>query len=151
MHLHRYHREIEVSRSLPDVFAFFAEAGNLEEITPPWLKFRVLTAHPVEMKEGAKIAYSLRIHGVPMRWLTQIECWEPPLSFVDVQLKGPYRLWRHTHRFSRKGDRTVLADTVEFALPFGMLGDLVYHLQVARDVDRIFDYREQRIKERFNS
>lgn len=144
----RYHREVEVSQSLPEVFGFFAEAENLERITPPWLKFRMLNPRPVEMKEGATIAYLLWVHGVPIRWLTRIECWDPPFSFVDVQIRGPYRLWRHTHRFSSKGERTVVADTVELALPFGVIGDLVYQVQVARDIRKIFDFREQQIQER---
>ena len=151
MNGYSYHRKIEVLGLLPEVFGFFAEAANLEAITPHWLKFRLLTPRLVEMKEGATIAYFLRVHGVPIRWLTKIECWDPPFSFVDVQIKGPYRRWRHTHQFSRRGEQTVIDDTVEFALPLGLIGDLVYHVQVARDIRRIFDYREQRIKERFHS
>ncbi|HEV2463098.1 MAG TPA: SRPBCC family protein [Acidobacteriaceae bacterium] len=103
------------------------------------------------MVEGATIAYSLRIHGLSVQWLSRIECWDPPFSFVDVQLKGPYRLWRHTHSFVSREGSTVIADSVEFALPFGVLGDIVYRIQVERDIRRIFDYREQRVKERFNS
>lgn len=148
---HCYHREVSVPRGLPEVFEFFSQAENLEKITPPWLKFHLLTSKPIEMVEGATIAYSLRIHGLSVQWLSWIECWDPPFSFVDVQLKGPYRLWRHTHSFVSREGSTVIADSVEFALPFGVLGDIVYRIQVERDIRRIFDYREQRVKERFNS
>jgi ligand-binding SRPBCC domain-containing protein len=102
------------------------------------------------MKQGATISYALRVHGLPLRWLTEIESWNPPSEFVDVQAKGPYKLWRHTHRFSEVNGGTLIVDIVNYALPFGTLGRLVHRLQVARDVSRIFDYREQRVKAIFS-
>jgi hypothetical protein len=127
----------------PDaVFPFFADALNLERITPPWLGFRVVTGGPIAMGPGALIEYRLRLHRVPVRWLTRIEVWEPPLRFVDAQLRGPYRTWRHEHRFeAAPGDGTLMRDRVEYELPLGALGRLAHGLFVRRDLERIFDHR----------
>ncbi len=131
----------------PDrVFPFFADAHNLERITPPWLRFRVLTPRPTAMGEGALIAYRLALHGVPLRWLTRIAVWEPPHRFVDEQLRGPYRLWRHEHRFVPDGDGTLALDTVEYALRGPRVAaEVGQRLLVARDLERIFAYRGDRI------
>jgi ligand-binding SRPBCC domain-containing protein len=142
-------RELTVRRSLPEVFDFFSHAENLERITPPWMNFRILTPPPIQMKKGATIAYSLRVRGIPLRWLTEIERWNPPYEFVDVQVKGPYKLWHHTHRFSEVEGGTSIVDIVRYALPFGPLGQLVRRVQVARDIDQIFDYRAQQVKALF--
>jgi ligand-binding SRPBCC domain-containing protein len=127
-------------------FAFFSDARNLEAITPPWLRFRVLTSGPSEMRPDALIEYRLRLHGIPLSWLTRIEVWEPPHRFVDVQLNGPYALWEHTHTFAPDGaDAVVISDRVRYALPLGRLGELALRLFVRRDLDRIFDHRMRAI------
>ncbi len=140
---------LERSERLPGgpdvVFAFFADAFNLERITPPWLGFRVLTPGPIVMARGTLIEYRLKLHGVPIRWLTRIEVWEPPNRFVDVQVRGPYRLWHHTHSFEPDGDSTLMRDTVRYALPLGPLGELARRAFVARDLARIFDFRQQAV------
>ena len=145
MTIYELHRELWVPQPLPVVFEFFARPENLERITPPWLRFRILNPSPIEMKQGATVAYSLRVRGIRLRWLTEIERWNPPFEFVDVQTKGPYRLWRHTHRFSEVEGGTSIVDTVHYALPFGLLGRLAHRLQVAQDLSRIFDYRAQQV------
>ena len=123
-------------------FAFFSDARNLEAITPPWLRFRVLTPGAIEMREGALIDYRLRLHGMPLTWRTRIAVWEPPHRFVDVQLRGPYALWEHTHSFAPAGeDAVVIGDRVRYALPLGRLGELARRVLVRRDLDRIFDHR----------
>jgi ligand-binding SRPBCC domain-containing protein len=139
-------RESTVPRPISDVFHFFSTAENLERITPPWLKFRIVTPLPIAMHEGARIEYQLRLRGFPLNWLTEIECWNPPFEFVDVQLRGPYSVWRHTHSFYEEERGTRVVDTVNYALPFGPLGRLAHRLKVARDLSRIFDYREQKIR-----
>jgi len=149
MDCYTLHKELWVPHPLPVVFYLFSHAENLEQITPPWMRFRILTPLPIAMKPGATIAYSLRVRGIPLRWLTEIESWNPPHEFVDVQAKGPYKLWRHTHRFSERNGGTLIADTVEYALPFRLLGHLVHRLQVARDLGRIFDYRAQQVQTLF--
>jgi len=127
-------------------FAFFGDAHNLEAITPPWLRFRVLTPGAIEMRPGALIEYRLRLHGLPVSWLTRIEVWEPPHRFVDVQLRGPYALWEHTHTFEPAGEgAVVIRDRVRYALPLGWLGELARRLFVRRDLDRIFDHRMRAI------
>ena len=147
MSIHTLHRELWIQRSLPEVFDFFGRAENLERLTPPWPFFRILTPTPIEMREGATIAYQLRVRGIPIKWLTEIERWNSPFEFIDVQRKGPYKVWRHTHRFSEVGGSTRIVDIVNYALPSGPLGRLVHWLQVARDLSNIFDYREQRVRE----
>lgn len=147
MKVYNIHREQWLARPLAEVFDFFSRAENLEQITPPWMHFRILTPLPIRMAKGATIAYSLRVRGIPLRWLTEIEEWKPPFEFVDAQTKGPYRLWRHTHRFAEVKGGTSIVDSVDYALPFGVLGTLVHALQVRRDLASIFDYRARRVKE----
>jgi ligand-binding SRPBCC domain-containing protein len=132
-----------------DVFSFFADAGNLEAITPPWLRFRVVGPQPIDMGAGTLIEYRLRLHGVPVRWLTRIEVWEPPARFVDRQLRGPYRLWHHSHSFEADGiGGTLMRDTVRYALPLGPVGELARRAFVARDLERIFDFRAASLRGR---
>jgi ligand-binding SRPBCC domain-containing protein len=134
----------------PDaVFAFFADAHNLEAITPPWLSFRVTTPRPIEMRAGALIEYRLRLHGIPVAWLTRIEEWLPGVRFVDQQLSGPYRLWHHTHEFEPDGHGgTVMRDTVRYALPCWPLGEVAHALLVRRDLAAIFDFRHAEVARR---
>lgn len=124
-----------------DVFPFFADARNLEAITPPLLRFRVVTPEPIDMRVGTLIQYRLRLHGVPIDWLTSIQAWEPPVRFVDVQVRGPYALWHHTHVFEDTVDGTLMRDTVRYAIGFGPFGALAHRLLVRRDLEAIFDHR----------
>ena len=125
-----------------EAFEFFADARNLERITPPWLRFRVLTPAPIVMGPGTLISYRLRLHGVPVRWLTEIQEWQPGERFRDVQIKGPYALWDHEHRFRPEpGGGTLMEDRVRYAIPLGPLGRIARRLFVRRDLERIFDYR----------
>ena len=125
------------------MFGFFADAHNLESITPPLLRFRVLTPSPIEMRVGTLIQYRLRLRGVPVSWLTSIQAWEPPHRFVDVQVRGPYALWHHTHELEPDGaGGTVMTDTVRYAIGLGVLGELARRLVVARDLEQIFAFRE---------
>jgi len=130
-------------------FAFFGDAHNLEAITPPWLRFRVLTPGAIEMRPGALIEYRLRLHGVPVSWLTRIEEWDADPArprFVDAQLTGPYRLWHHTHEFEPDGaGGTIMRDTVRYALPYGPFGEIARRLFVARNLEAIFDHRTQAV------
>lgn len=130
-------------------FEFFADASNLEAITPPWLRFRIATRGQIDMRPGTLIEYRLRLHGLPVRWLTRIEFWEPGRGFTDVQICGPYRLWHHTHIFEPYEDGTRMRDTVRYALPLGLLGRLVRALVVRRDLERIFDFRRDAVAARF--
>ncbi|HEX3943763.1 MAG TPA: SRPBCC family protein [Rhizomicrobium sp.] len=138
-------------RPIEEIFTYFSDARNLAEITPPWMGFHILTQGKIEMRVGAKIQYRIGVHGIPMRWTTEIREWTPPHRFIDVQLSGPYALWHHTHRFDSRDGGTRIRDTVHYRLPFGPLGRIVNRLFVARDVGRIFDYRAQRIRERFGA
>ena len=142
---HTLRREQWISRPIHEVFAFFSDAHNLEEITPPWLGFRILSINSQTISEGTELRYRLRLHGIPIDWRTEIRQWDEPNRFVDVQRSGPYRLWHHTHRFEEHGSRTKMIDVVRYALPFGILGRMVHALKVRGDVRRIFDYRYQRI------
>jgi len=133
-----------------DVFPFFAEARNLEKITPPWLSFRVLGQRPPEMGAGTVIDYRLRLHGLPLRWQSEITVWDPPRRFVDVQRRGPYRLWEHEHLFLPRDGGTLVQDRVRYAVPGGpLLAPVVERLLVRPDLERIFAYRRQRLKQIF--
>jgi ligand-binding SRPBCC domain-containing protein len=145
MRIHTLRREQRLPGAPDAVFGFFADARNLEAITPPLLRFRVVTPSPIVMGAGTRIRYRLRVHGVPLSWLTEITVWEPPHRFVDEQIDGPYALWHHTHTFEADGEETVMHDVVRYRIGFGALGALADALLVRRDLDRIFDYRAERV------
>jgi hypothetical protein len=149
MRFHTLRRQQWIRRVPHEVFAFFSEAANLEVLTPRWLGFRMLTPGPIRIAAGTRLRYRLSVHGMPLTWTTEIRRWDPPLRFIDVQLSGPYRLWHHTHRFEAYGGGTRMTDIVRYRLPFGILGRAVHALIVRRDVERIFDYRFERINALF--
>jgi ligand-binding SRPBCC domain-containing protein len=137
-----------VPRPRAEVFAFFSDARNLEDITPPWLRFQVVTPQPLEIRAGAEIDYRLKIRGVPVQWRSRISVWEPPGRFVDEQVRGPYRRWVHEHRFTEDSGRTWCEDHVQYAPPGGALVDRLF---VRRDVQNIFAYRSQRLRRIFGA
>lgn len=143
-----YESSIWLPRRLDEVFAFFSDASNLEVITPPWLKFSVVTPAPIEMRPGTLIDYRLRFRGFPLRWRSEITAWDPPHGFADAQVKGPYRQWIHEHTFVEKDGGTLAGDRVEYAVWGGALANA---LVVRRDVERIFDYRRQTLTAMFGS
>jgi ligand-binding SRPBCC domain-containing protein len=142
-------REQLVHRPRPEVFAFFADAANLERLTPAQLRFSILTPLPIAMRPGAVIDYRLSLLGVPFRWRTVIEAFEPESRFVDVQAAGPYASWRHLHEFVEVPGGTLVRDRVHYDLPLGALGDLTHALFVRRQLERIFDYRRRAIQQIF--
>ena len=142
----RLETEIRIAQQPEDVFAFFADAGNLQLLTPSYLHFKILTPLPISMQTGTLIDYQLRLRGLPIRWQTEICTWEPPVRFVDRQLKGPYRKWVHLHEFRREGDTTVMTDQVDYSMVCGRLANALF---VARDLRGIFSFRAQRLAERF--
>ena len=146
---HAIRRDIWVKHPRDRVFSFFSQAQNLEKITPPFLNFHVITPGPIEMRAGALIEYKLRIRGLPVGWTTKITRWNPPFEFADVQLKEPYKVWDHTHKFIEENGGTRMIDEVKYELPFGLLGDLAHALMVRRDVEQIFAYRNKIIAELF--
>jgi ligand-binding SRPBCC domain-containing protein len=144
--LHILERQQITDRPIDQVFDFYGDARNLERITPPWLGFEVTTPGPIKMGVGTLIEYRLRLHRVPVRWRTRIEAWEPPRRFVDVQVKGPYSLWEHTHEFEEDGPgATIIRDRVRYAIPFGPLGERAERILVRRDLRQIFDYRRDAV------
>ena len=142
----RLHSEVFLPRPLEEVFAFFADAANLDVLTPPWVKFRILTPLPIPMQAGTLIDYEISLHGVPVRWQTEICCWNPPHGFVDVQRRGPYREWEHTHSFTAVDGGVRCRDDVRYRVPGGAL---VNRLFVEPDVRRIFTYRAVRMRDLF--
>ena len=143
--MHLLYRDQWIARPRDEVFAFFSEAANLEKLTPPWMRFEILTPPPIRMAAGTKIAYRIGWRFVRLRWLTEIVEWDPPFQFVDAQLRGPYALWQHTHSFVEVRGGTRITDIVRYRLPWGILGSAAHRLTVARDIQAIFDYRASRI------
>jgi ligand-binding SRPBCC domain-containing protein len=143
--MHRLERSTWIPRPVEEANCFFADIANLERITPPELRFRIVSPLPVEMREGALIDFRLSLFGVPFRWRTQISRWEPPHRFVDCQLAGPYRAWIHLHEFTPERGGTRMTDRVDYLLPLGPLGLAGLPL-VRRQLARIFDFREATIQ-----
>ena len=143
-----FQSETCVPRPRSEVFPFFAEARNLQTLTPPWLKFEVLTPSTIILRPGTLIDYRITVHGFPIRWRTEIAEWDPPHRFVDVQLSGPYKLWHHTHTFEERDGGTLCLDQVRYR-PRG--GALINWLFVRRDVEMVFQYRQQRLRELFSN
>lgn len=146
MNVHLLETELWLPQPLEEVFRFFADAHNLEAITPDWLHFDVLTPGPIEMRVGTLIDYHLKVHGMPIRWRSEITAWEPPHRFVDEQRRGPYRLWTHEHLFASQGAGTVVTDRVRYAVPGG---EFLHRLFVKADVERIFAFRRDRLVQMF--
>jgi ligand-binding SRPBCC domain-containing protein len=146
MRIHRLVREQLVHAPVDEVFDFFSLARNLGALTPEWLSFELLVPEDIPMARGTLIDYRLKLHRVPIRWRTLIEVWEPGVRFVDLQLRGPYRLWSHLHEFETRPEGTLVRDEVLYALPVHPFGELVHPLLVAPDLRRIFDYRQTAVQ-----
>jgi len=147
--VHLLERDQRVPVPAEQAFAFYTDPLNLEPLTPPWLHFEVTTPGEIAMAAGTLLDYRLELHRVPIRWQTRIETWEPPHRFVDLQARGPYSLWEHTHLFEAAGEgETIIRDRVRYAIPLGPLGSLAHRLFVRRDLRRIFDFRAQAVAER---
>jgi ligand-binding SRPBCC domain-containing protein len=149
--VHVLARELIVAQPPDCVWDFFQDAHNLEAITPAFLRFEVLTPRPIEMREGALIDYKLRLRGVPLRWRTRIDEWEPGVRFVDRQVRGPYALWHHTHTFEPHPAGTLMRDEVRYRLPLGPLGVAAHRAFVRRDIEAVFAFREEEVGRRLGS
>jgi ligand-binding SRPBCC domain-containing protein len=145
MKLYSLSREQILSGSPHEVFPFFERPENLSRITPPWLRFLIQTPSPVEMREGAVIDYTIRWMGIPLRWRTLVTAYRPPEEFVDEQIRGPYSVWRHTHRFETSEGGTRMLDDVLYAIPGGVAGRILHKALIRRQVEAIFDYRARAI------
>ncbi len=146
---HILERKQIINRPIKEVFDFFADAGNLERITPPELNFNITTPQPIDIKKGTLIEYKLKLRGIPVRWKTEITDWNPPHSFVDTALKSPYKQWIHLHTFEEGASgETIMKDRVRYRLPLEPLGNLA-HWYVKKELKYIFDYRRKVIQEIF--
>jgi len=146
--VYTFKKEQKISKNILEVFDFFSRPENLAIITPPKMKFQILTPSPIEMKEGALIDYTVRILGFPIRWRTLITKYDPPNMFVDQQLKGPYSIWHHTHTFTKISDNeTLIRDIVAYSIPFGLIGRIVHSLYIKKDLEKIFLYRKNKISD----
>ena len=139
---YRLTTELRVAEPISEVFDFFADAFQLETLTPPWLHFHVQTPRPIEMRAGALIDYRLRLHGLPLRWRSRISEWVPVQRFVDEQLVGPYRYWHHLHTFEQSEGATIVRDAVDYSIP---LGTILHPLIVKRDLLKIFEFRQAKM------
>ena len=148
--MHCLERTQRIRAPRETVFAFFSDPRNLARITPAALGFRVVYA-PAALEAGSRLEYRIRWGPLRLRWDTRITRWAPPVEFQDLQERGPYAAWRHTHSFEEDGESTVMRDRVDYALPFGLLGRIVHRLLVERQLRRIFDFRRSTIEGIFGS
>ena len=146
MRVRNFESQLWLRQSRDNVFAFFSDAQNLDLITPPWLHFWTTTPGSSEMRLDTIIDHRLRVHGVPLRWRSEITLWDPPARFVDEQVRGPYRLWIHEHRFEEQNGGTLVHDHVRYAVLFDVL---LHRLLIRPDIERIFAYREKKLREIF--
>lgn len=149
MKVHQFSSAIWIPVPIETAFSFFSKAENLNKLTPPWLHFEILTPLPVDMAAGTLLDYRLKLHGIPIKWRTQIVQWNPPFQFVDLQLRGPYRKWVHTHTFVAKDNGTVVEDLVNFAVLGFFLEPLIHKYLIEPDLTRIFEYRRTQLAEIF--
>jgi ligand-binding SRPBCC domain-containing protein len=148
---HILEREQIIRRPREEVFTFFADAANLERITPPELRFHIITPQPIDIRKGALIDYRLKLRGFPVRWKTEITEWNPPHRFTDTALQSPYKQWIHLHTFEEGATgETIMRDVVRYRLPLEPLGDIA-HFYVKKELNYIFDYRRKVIEEIFHS
>lgn len=143
-------KEQFINKPLKEVFSFFEKPENLSEITPKNLSFKILNSTPIKMEKNALINYRIKILGIPLYWTTKITDYNPPLSFTDEQLKGPYSLWKHTHIFVECNGGTLMTDEVLYSIPYGIWGEIAQKIYVKRELDNIFSFREKIIKKIFN-
>jgi ligand-binding SRPBCC domain-containing protein len=146
MRIRNFESQLWLPQPREEVFAFFSDAQNLDLITPPWLYFQTVTPGPIATRPGAVIDHRLRVHGFPLSWRSEITAWDPPARFVDEQVRGPYRLWIHEHRFEERDNGTLVYDHVRYAVLFDLL---IHRFLIRPDIERIFAWRERRLREIF--
>ena len=144
---YQYHEKLLLPHPREPVFHFFASVENLDLLTPPWVRFSIVTPTPIEMGLGTIIDYRISLYRVPFKWKSEISVWDPPYEFCDFQVSGPYRYWLHRHTFEETPEGTLVTDHVDYRVPFGWP---VEHLFVARELRRIFSYRRKRLLEIFS-
>ena len=144
---HIIDRSFAIDHDREDIFDFFASAENLERLTPPWLNFKIISSLPIAMKVGTVIEYKIKLHGIPIKWESEITVWDPPHRFCDIQRHGPYRKWVHEHYFEPSDRGTLVRDRVSYEV---IGGTLINKLFVKRDLDKIFKYRQTILLNIFN-
>ena len=145
------HRSQFIDKPRDVVFSFFSKPENLESITPPYLHFKILNTLPVPMGKGQIINYKLKIRGISIKWNSLIKSYCPPFSFIDEQIKGPYSMWHHSHEFIEEKNGTRIVDNVKYKIPFGFIGKLINYFWVAKDLEKIFNYRQGKVNELFKN
>ena len=150
MKIREFEKTIIFEEPIDTVFSFFCRAENLQRITPPWVHFRILTPLPIEMQLGTMIDYQLKLHGIPVKWRTEITAWQPPYFFEDTQLRGPYRQWIHKHSFEEHDGGTLMRDRVDYAAPGWFMEPLINRFLIGPNVEQIFSYRQQCFSDLFS-
>lgn len=152
MKIYYYKTEQFLSTDIQTAWDFFSSANNLARITPPELDFKILThLDEKDIYEGMLIEYMVKpLFGILLHWQTEIRKIKKPEMFIDKQLKGPYKIWEHTHEFIQKEKGVLMKDSVKYQLPFGIVGIVAHSLMVRKKIERIFNYRKEILNKIFN-
>ena len=151
MKYHEFKEKQFIDLPIEEVFNYFSNPSNLQKITPKYLNFKIKNNPPFIMKKGQLFEYRLRVRGIPITWISLISSYDPPYSFIDEQIKGPYSSWHHTHLFKEENGGTVIIDEVKYTLPLGLIGKIVNLIWVKKDLDKIFQYRQKIIEKTLKS
>jgi len=150
MKVYSLKRKQFIKLPIEKVFDFFSKPENLEKITPSSLSFKIITPIPIDMSKGALIDYTIKLFFYPVHWRTIISDYNPPYSFIDQQIKGPYKFWHHSHEFKEVNDGVEIIDNVKYSVPFGVVGRLAHKIWIRNELNKIFDYRMKIINDLIN-
>ncbi len=150
MIIHRFESEQKLPISKEEAWGFFSSPRNLEEMTPDWMGFRIVSLPSDQIFEGEIIEYEVRLFpGFWKRWISEIRGLREGVSFVDDQISGPFRYWHHLHEIREDGGGVVVKDVVHYSVGFWILGELIRKVAIGGMIARMFEHRRKLLTQKF--